>query len=133
MTGASGRCLGRSYPDQPAQLLEATFADPVDLPKLLDLFYALPEAERREIFNGWTPDAETPDRAELHDLVDKWPLHRCLVLESRRDGKVQTDFVKGTETAIHLPGLLSFASVSIRGKDVYRVRPEEGLGLCRHC
>ena len=45
---------------------------------------------------------------------------------------VQTDFVQGTQTAIHLPGLLSFASVSIRGKDVYRVRPEAGLGLCRH-
>jgi outer membrane protein assembly factor BamB len=48
------------------------------------------------------------------------------------EGKVQTDFVRGTETAIELPGLLSFASVSIRGKDVYRVRPEQGLGLCRH-
>lgn len=48
------------------------------------------------------------------------------------DGKVQADFVKGTQTAIHLPGLLSFASVSIRGGDVYRVRPEQGLGLCRH-
>ena len=39
--------------------------------------------------------------------------------------------MKGTQTAIHLPGLLSFASVSVRGKDVYRVRPEQGLGLCR--
>ena len=48
------------------------------------------------------------------------------------DGKVRTDFVKGTETAIQLPGLLSFASVSVRGKDVYRVKPEQGLGLCRH-
>ena len=48
------------------------------------------------------------------------------------DGKVAADFVKGTETAIHIPGLLSFASVSMRGKDVYRVRPEAGLGLCRH-
>jgi outer membrane protein assembly factor BamB len=42
------------------------------------------------------------------------------------------DFVKGTQTAIHLPGLLSFSSVSLRGKDVYRARPEQGLGLCRH-
>jgi outer membrane protein assembly factor BamB len=48
------------------------------------------------------------------------------------DGKVQTDFVKGTETAIHLPGLLSFAPVSVRGGEVYRVRPEQGFGLCRH-
>jgi len=27
---------------------------------------------------------------------------------------------------------LSFAPVSIRGNDVYRVRPEHGVGLCRH-
>jgi len=47
-------------------------------------------------------------------------------------GEVKADFVKGTETAIHLPGLLSFASVSVRGADVYRVKPEQGLGLCRH-
>ena len=45
---------------------------------------------------------------------------------------VKADFVKGTQTAIHLPGLLSFASVSVRGNEVFRVRPEEGLGLCRH-
>lgn len=45
---------------------------------------------------------------------------------------VKADFVKGTQTAIHLPGLLSFASVSIRGNEVYRVKPEYGLGLCRH-
>ena len=48
------------------------------------------------------------------------------------DDKVETTFVPGTQTAIHLPGLLSFAAVSIRGGDVYRVRPEQGLGLCRH-
>ncbi len=46
--------------------------------------------------------------------------------------EVRTDFVQGTETAIHLPGLLSFASVSVRDGNAYRVRPEEGLGLCRH-
>lgn len=49
-----------------------------------------------------------------------------------KGNEVQADFVKGTQTAIHLPGLLGFASVSIRGNDVYRVRPEQGLGLCRH-
>ena len=48
------------------------------------------------------------------------------------DDEVQASFVAGTETAIHLPGLLSFASVSVRDRDVYRVRPEEGMGLCRH-
>jgi len=46
--------------------------------------------------------------------------------------EVKTSFVKGTETSIQLLGLLSFAPVSIRGKDVYRVRPEHGVGLCRH-
>tara|TARA_R110002111_G_scaffold227346_1_gene288842 strand:+ start:95146 stop:97827 length:2682 start_codon:yes stop_codon:yes gene_type:complete len=46
--------------------------------------------------------------------------------------KVQTDYIKGTQTSIRDPGLLSFASVSIRGNDVYRVRPEAGFGLCRH-
>lgn len=45
---------------------------------------------------------------------------------------VETDFVSGTQTAIHLPGLLSFAPVAIRGRDVCRTRPEAGLGLCRH-
>jgi outer membrane protein assembly factor BamB len=46
--------------------------------------------------------------------------------------KLEYDFVKGTETLISLPGLLSFSSVSVRGHDIYRVRPEQGLGLCRH-
>ena len=46
---------------------------------------------------------------------------------------VETDFVRGTETAINLPGLLSFCSVSVRDGDVYRCRPEHGLEFCRHC
>ncbi|MDA0807696.1 MAG: PQQ-binding-like beta-propeller repeat protein [Planctomycetota bacterium] len=51
----------------------------------------------------------------------------------RLDGnELTTDFVKGTETSIRIPGLLSFSSVSIRNGDVYRVRPEQGKGLCRH-
>lgn len=45
---------------------------------------------------------------------------------------VQTDYVQGTETSIRIPGLLSFSSVSVRGDDVFRVRPEQGRGLCRH-
>jgi outer membrane protein assembly factor BamB len=45
---------------------------------------------------------------------------------------VETSFVPSTQTAIDLPGLLSFASASIRDGDIYRVRPEFGLGLCRH-
>jgi hypothetical protein len=46
--------------------------------------------------------------------------------------EIQTEFVKGTETSIRLRGLLSFSSASVRGPDVYRVRPEQGVGLCRH-
>ncbi|MBM3858925.1 MAG: hypothetical protein FJ395_04660 [Verrucomicrobia bacterium] len=48
------------------------------------------------------------------------------------EGKVQTNFVQGTQTAINLPGLLSFCSVSLRDQDVYRCRPEEGFGFCKH-
>ena len=40
--------------------------------------------------------------------------------------------VPGTETYIDSPGLLSFSSVSLRGDDVYRTRPEESFGLCKH-
>ncbi|MBN2476115.1 MAG: PQQ-binding-like beta-propeller repeat protein [Pirellulales bacterium] len=49
-----------------------------------------------------------------------------------RDGKAATDFLPSTQTAIHLPGLLSFCSVSLRGRDVYRCRPEAGFGFCKH-
>ncbi|MEY3174478.1 MAG: hypothetical protein RLZZ436_2392 [Planctomycetota bacterium] len=45
---------------------------------------------------------------------------------------VEASFVPSTQTAIDLPGLLSFASASIRDGQIYRVRPESGLGLCRH-
>jgi outer membrane protein assembly factor BamB len=57
---------------------------------------------------------------------------RVEILNLTDDNKVQANFVQGSETMIHLPGLLSFASVSVRGRDVYRVRPEQGMGLCRH-
>lgn len=57
---------------------------------------------------------------------------RVEVLWRGGDGKVQTSFVPGTQTAINLPGLLGFSSVAIRGEDVYRCRPEEGFGFCRH-
>ncbi len=49
-----------------------------------------------------------------------------------RGDKVEDDYVPGTQTAINLPGLLSFASVSLRGTDVFRSRPEAGFGLCKH-
>lgn len=46
--------------------------------------------------------------------------------------EARTDFVSGTETAIQLPRLLSFSSVSVRGSDVYRCSPENGFGFCRY-
>ena len=49
-----------------------------------------------------------------------------------RDGTVQTNWVRGTDTQYNGPGLLSFCSVSVREEDVFRCRPEEGLGLCLH-
>jgi outer membrane protein assembly factor BamB len=51
---------------------------------------------------------------------------------SHQEDKLTFDFIKGTETLISTHGLLSFAPVSIRGDDVFRVRPENDFGLCRH-
>jgi outer membrane protein assembly factor BamB len=50
----------------------------------------------------------------------------------RHDRSVETSHVRGTLVQNDLPGLLSFCSVSPRGRDVYRCRPETGFGLCRH-
>jgi len=47
------------------------------------------------------------------------------------DGKVEAGVVPGTETNTR-SGLASFCSVSLRGKEIYRSRPEVGFGLCRH-
>lgn len=52
--------------------------------------------------------------------------------DGNADDELQTSVVPGTETSIDQHGLLSFASVSVRGDDIYRVRPEQGAGLCRH-
>ena len=54
-----------------------------------------------------------------------------VVLGSRAGLKEGEHFVAGTRTSTR-GGLLSFASVSIRGADVYRCRPEDGFGFCRH-
>ncbi len=51
---------------------------------------------------------------------------------SLRDGFKSVGSVPGTLTEINLAGSLSFCSVSIRGRDVYRCRPEEGFGFCKH-
>jgi outer membrane protein assembly factor BamB len=56
-----------------------------------------------------------------------------------RDGKVAVDHVPGTRTSYQGSGAanlghgsLSFCSVSLRAGDVYRCRPEDRFGLCRH-
>jgi outer membrane protein assembly factor BamB len=49
-----------------------------------------------------------------------------------QDGKVQAEPVPGTQTSITTHGLLSFCSVSVRGDDVYRCRPEAVFGFCKH-
>ncbi|MHC4540988.1 MAG: outer membrane protein assembly factor BamB family protein, partial [Planctomycetota bacterium] len=51
---------------------------------------------------------------------------------SLRDGQKSVGFVPATLTEINRPGLLSFCSVSVRGQDVYRCRPEGGFGFCKH-
>ena len=48
------------------------------------------------------------------------------------DGEVKAETVPGTETSYRGAGLLSFCSVSLRGRDVFRCRPQEDFGLCRH-
>ncbi|MFK8110624.1 MAG: PQQ-binding-like beta-propeller repeat protein [Rubripirellula sp.] len=57
---------------------------------------------------------------------------RVEIMSLTDDDELTTSVVPGTETSIDQHGLLSFASLSVRGKDVYRVRPEQGSGLCRH-
>jgi len=49
-----------------------------------------------------------------------------------RDGKFEADYVRGTMVRNDLPGLIGLTSVSLRGADVYRCRPEEGFGFCKH-
>lgn len=46
-------------------------------------------------------------------------------------GKEGREYVPGTKSST-AGGSLSFSSVSVRGADIYRCRPEEHFGLCRH-
>jgi outer membrane protein assembly factor BamB len=60
---------------------------------------------------------------------DNWGQVEVLRL---KDGKLETSFVPGTQTAVNTAGLLSFSSVSVRGSDVYRTRPEEDFEFAKH-
>lgn len=57
---------------------------------------------------------------------------RVEVLTLDQDDQLEASYVRGTQTAISLPGLLSFAAVAIHDGHVLRVRPEHGLGLSAH-
>lgn len=48
------------------------------------------------------------------------------------DGKVTVESVPGTETSYYGSESLSFSSVSLRDRDVFRCRPEENYGFCKH-
>ncbi len=48
-----------------------------------------------------------------------------------REGQVVQGVLPGTQTSTR-GGLLSFASVSLRGQEVFRTRCEDRFGLCRH-
>ncbi|MCU0915868.1 MAG: PQQ-binding-like beta-propeller repeat protein [Planctomycetes bacterium] len=56
---------------------------------------------------------------------------RVDVLRDGTPGKGPNESVGGAQTNT-ASGLIGFASVSVRGADVYRCRPEEGFGLCLH-
>ncbi len=62
-------------------------------------------------------------RRDNRGAVDVMRLH---------NGEVEKREVPGTLTWDNLPWSLSFCSVSVRGDDVYRCRPEENFGLCKH-
>jgi outer membrane protein assembly factor BamB len=72
-----------------------------------------------------------PDGAVYRQWHRRDNAGRVEILRLRGD-KVETEFVPGTQTAIELPGLMSFCCVSVRGQNVFRCRPEAGFGLCRH-
>jgi outer membrane protein assembly factor BamB len=80
-----------------------------------------------EILRRPAAEAQQPARAAAAPLPDfDAALERALVR-----AKEGVDYVAGTRSSSR-GGLLSFSSVSLRGGDVYRCRPEEGYGFCRH-
>ncbi|MCB1061710.1 MAG: PQQ-binding-like beta-propeller repeat protein [Verrucomicrobiae bacterium] len=57
---------------------------------------------------------------------------RTEILRLKDDDTLEFAMLPGSETYIDAPGLMSFSSVSLRGDDIYRTRPEKDFGLCRH-
>jgi len=76
-------------------------------------------------------DVQGANHVDLLELFDE--------LEKARRAAKGQNFIPGrkcnTVNGTHCStfgGLLSFSSVSVRGQDVFRCRPEQGFGLCRH-
>ncbi len=92
----------------------------LDIPKLKGSEYpglfGLSVSERGSVFCQW-------HRRDNTGRVDALPL---------QPEAGPPEMVADTLTRNDLPGSLGFASVSIRDHDVFRCRPEEGFGLCRH-
>jgi len=83
--------------------------------------------------NGGQVDILRPAQPGRNDILrasEKFTLDEAIenVVFHGREG---VDFVPGTHTHTQ-GGLLGFSSVSLRGQDVFRCRPEENFGLCRH-
>ncbi len=55
-----------------------------------------------------------------------------LQINRRVNGKMESESVPGTVTGPKRFGCGSFNSVSLRGEDIYRCRPQERFGLCRY-
>lgn len=73
-----------------------------------------------EVYRQW-------HRLDNGGTVQIYPLDRI------RDNKAEkTGDVPGTLTSWNSIESLGFSSVSVRGNAIYRCRPEDGFGLCRH-
>ncbi len=77
---------------------------------------------------GQSADAEGNVYVQWHRRDNSGRVERIKLVGE----ELRFDVVPGTETSIRLPGLMSFSAVTVRGPDVYRVRPQQGYGLCRH-
>jgi outer membrane protein assembly factor BamB len=76
--------------------------------------------EKGEVYRQW-------HRLDNGGTVQIYPLDRL------SDGKAEkSGDVPGTQTGWNSIESLSFSSVSMRGDALYRCRPEDGFGLCRH-
>jgi outer membrane protein assembly factor BamB len=85
--------------------------------------------------NGGQVDILRPGQAAPRELLRRTQsklLDYDLAIERTvLGGREGREYVPGTKSSTS-GGTLSFCSVSVRGTDVYRCRPEEHFGLCKH-